>query len=176
MRVGLDVDEVVAALHAVWLADYNAAHGTDYQHFTHWDMASTPEWYALLVPEIYDRVLPYPGAVEAVNQMRRLGHSIHYVTSSGKNNEHAVDKLRWLRRYGFLQPHEGWSNGHFIPGSDKTNAPVDVLIDDHIKNVESFNGWSILFNRPHNYNEKTTKLRVDSLWQFVGLLYEQRVA
>jgi 5'(3')-deoxyribonucleotidase len=177
VRVGLDVDEVVAQLHLAWSTAYNETHGTRHTgEFKTWDEASTPEWYALLVPSLYDKVLPYPGTRPAVESIRMQGHEVFFVTSCGANNETAFAKEKWLRAWGFLRENEGLMSGHMIATQDKRHAPVDVLVDDHIKNVDSFLGWSVLQTRSHNRNITTNKSRIDHLADFVEMLWQRRVA
>lgn len=155
MRIGLDVDEVVADLHSAWLAAYNAGEGTNHSTdiFDRWEIDSIlgDAVYQYLTPELYDAVQPLPGALDATACLRRLGHTLYYVSSCGKENEYAPRKLRWLRENGFLLPSE--PNHRFIPGSDKSEAPVDILVDDYIGNVRAFRGWAVLLERRHNLHE-----------------------
>ena len=126
--------------------------------------------FDMLTPEMYSRITPYPGALGAVEYLRSQEHSIHFVTSCGPNNETAEAKEFWLYRHDFLKLDEAKYNGHFIPTQDKSSAPVHVLIDDHLKNVESFHGMGVLLNRRHNARLKTTFPRVNDLWEFVRML------
>lgn len=179
MRVGIDVDEVVAQLHHAWIGEINAMLGYSLTlaDFDTWEIQTKVEpihadlIFKLLTPEMYARILPYPGSLEAVRKLRAHGHSIHWVTSSGPNNENALAKQGWLRRFGYMIEGESWESGHFVPGTDKSNAPVDVLVDDHLKNIETFRGWGILHNRPHNLKLRSKNQRVNSLWEVVGPLH-----
>jgi Uncharacterized protein conserved in bacteria len=178
MRVGLDVDELVAQLHQAWLDSHNRRHGSTYtlQSLPNWDDYSSPSMYALLVPSIYERVLPYPGTKSAVESIRRQGHEVIFVTSCGNSTEMALAKEAWLRRWGYLDEVEGLMSGHIIATSDKRNASVDVLVDDNMDNVTSFRGWSVLQNRIHNLLLTTNKQRITHLSDFVEMLWQRRVA
>jgi 5'-nucleotidase len=177
MRVGLDVDEVLLRLHELWISLYNEDYDDSLtvDDIVHWDIHEIvkPECgikiFNYLQPWMYEKDLiqPYPLARMAVGQIRQHGHSIAFVTSCGPNNEMAESKEAYLRRHGFMK-----RGDLFIPGSDKSNAPVDVLVDDHIKNVETFNGPAVLVNRPHNIRFETQRLRVDSLAEFAARLLD----
>jgi len=177
MRIGLDVDEVLLQLHALWISLYNHDYNDamTVEDIVHWDIHELvkPECgnkiFNYLQPFMYEKDLiqPYPMARWAVDELRRLGHHIAFVTSCGPNNEMAESKEAYLRRHGFMRR---WDL--FIPGSDKSNAPVDVLVDDHIKNVESFKGQAVLVTRPHNIREQTRRLRVHSLAEYANLMGE----
>ncbi len=187
MRVGLDVDEVVARLHEAWLDDYNALYNDrmTVDEFTSWDihklvkLACGEKIFALLTPGLYHRVLPYIGGIGAVSTLRRMGHEVFFVSTCGKKGDdhaQAYAKQAWLLKWGFLTEGQGLHSGHLIPCKDKRNAPVDVLVDDYINNVESFRGWSVLMNRPHNAGIKTNKTRINHLSDLAEILYQQRIA
>jgi 5'-nucleotidase len=154
LRIGIDVDEVVASLHQPWIEAYNRTYNDrmTVEDITDWDIQHLvkPECgskiFDLLGPHMYeqDLVQPIPGANLTIKALRRLGHRISYVTSCTAGTMQA--KIGWLFRHGFLVA----DTDVFLPGKDKSNAPVDVLIDDGWHNVQSFNGPAILVNRPHN--------------------------
>jgi 5'(3')-deoxyribonucleotidase len=96
------------------------------------------------------------------------------VTSCGQNAETAFAKEAWLRQWGYLDAPMGLASGHIIPGKDKRFAPVDVLVDDYLNNVESFSGWSVLQNRVHNISLKTNKQRITHLSDFAEMLWRRR--
>jgi 5'(3')-deoxyribonucleotidase len=174
LRIGIDVDEVCAQLHRTWIEDYNQ----EYQDNLTMRAVDCWDFYLktkagkgmmdLLTPEMYDRVKPYPGAAEAVTQLRRLGHEVVYVSSCVNGTAEAKEK--WLERHGFFEARDG-----FHAMNDKTWAPCDVLIDDHLENVRSFRGWGVLHNRGHNVHLRTWHHRVNSLFEFADLLGRDRM-
>lgn len=177
MRIGLDVDEVLLRLHEAWLRLYNEDYhdSMTVEDIVHWDIHELvkPECgrkiFNYLTPSLYalDIVKPYPEALPAVEKIRALGHDIAFVTSCGPNNEDAEAKEDYLVRHGFLKVGD-----RFIPGRDKSRAPVDILVDDHIKNVESFTGpAAVLVTRPHNIRFTTRVPRVESLAEFADSLW-----
>lgn len=156
LRIGIDVDEVVAQLHQPWLDRYNQDFNDTLtpDDMPDWDIDRLvkPECgatiFKYLTPDLYDSdaVKPYPGTLQAVTDILAMGHAVVFVSHCGANNETAYAKGKWLCRNGFTG--EGTT---FLPGPDKSNAPCDILIDDAIHNVKSFlTGWPILHTRPHN--------------------------
>ncbi len=48
---------------------------------------------------------------------------------------------------------------------------ADIIIDDHLKNLDNFKGETIMFTQPHNMNSTDSKpKRVDSLAEIEKLL------
>ncbi len=154
MRVGLDVDEVLAQLHTPWLAWGNAEFGTDALYFTHWnhpfDLWGLPG-FDFLTSRPYERgvVLPYARTVSTVNALRRRGHTIHFVTATPDNDPSsilALEKFNWLEEHGFGP----WVGQYHVMGN-KREAPVDVLVDDNPVHCREFGAdRSILMRRDHN--------------------------
>ena len=163
LTVGLDVDEVLIQLHQPWLDWGNREFGTQYRYFTHW---AAPETYwgsrawDFLTPALYEgpSLQPYPHALLGVDTLRAQGHDIRYVTACSFNKP-------WLQRYGFLR-----GDDEYVPLRDKSQAPVDLLVDDGIHNVRDFQGWSILVTRPHNMPEPWLHQRISSVIDLPYLL------
>lgn len=176
MIIGVDVDEVIAKLHEAWIDAYNLGEGTSVplSAFDTWHIESKfPTIFDYLTPELYDHVQPYLGTRDTVRTLQAIGHTIIFVSACGKHNEFAPAKLRWLRRWAFIRP--GQPDSMLLAGRDKRHAPVDVLVDDHIKNVESFvgarrDGSAILVTRNHNRTLPTEAPRIPGLGEIYYLL------
>ena len=176
MIIGVDVDEVIAQLHVAWIDAYNHGECTNVPQsaFDTWHIENKlPNIFAYLTPEIYDHVVPYLGTVDTVRTLQSIGHTIRFVSACGEHNEFAPAKLAWLRRWGFVRPDQ--PDSMLLAGRDKRHAPVDVLIDDHIRNVESFvgangRGQAVLITRNHNRTLPTSVPRVDGLGDAYHLL------
>jgi 5'(3')-deoxyribonucleotidase len=167
--VGLDVDDVLLDLTTVWLEEYNREYddSLDKSRLHTWDLYKyvKPECgkriYGFLSPGLYDRVQPFPGAVEFVQAIRDMGHEPRYITACGdpkktaKVAAFALAKTQCLHRHGIKERSE-----ILIAKRDKSRAPVDMLIDDRIDNVESFrNGLGVLFTQPWNRSSFLTRAR-----------------
>ena len=76
-----------------------------------------------------------------------------------------IDKQLWLQdNYPFIS----WRQLVFCGNKDIIQA--DIMIDDHLKNLDNFKGETIIFTQPHNMNLSDTRhKRVDS-WQEIEKL------
>lgn len=167
LTIAVDVDDTVADHMGQWLNEYNLRHGDSVlpEDMLEWDVtkAVRPEVgekiFSLLSPDIYDHVLPVPGARTAIEVMRLLGHRVVFVTACSANTADA--KLEWLIRNRFLT--KGVFNPDYIAASDKSLIRADVLLDDRPENVNLFPGMAWLISQPYNLNAETTRERLRSI-------------
>lgn len=169
MIIGCDVDEVCASLIPVWLRRYNERWGDNLvpDDITDWDIRLfvKPECGARIFdilhePDLYDEVRPIAGALDAIRELRALGHRVVFVTSCVRGGmDH---KLEWLIRHRFLPDQK--SHADFIACVDKhLVGGLELLIDDRVEHVEQFPGHAILIASPHNESRTTTRTRVSDL-------------
>jgi 5'(3')-deoxyribonucleotidase len=107
MRLGIDLDGVVADFNAAWIGRYNAEFGAllpldavrhwdgipDVTHFT--DMAGFWGWARHQDgASLFRHLEPYPGALEALNRLERAGHDIVVLTF--KPDWAVSDTFAWL--------------------------------------------------------------------------------
>lgn len=151
MIVAVDIDEVCAALMPEWIARYNRKYDDTLtpEQITSWDLSLLVKptcgkhIFSFLTPDIYDRVQPIPGALQAVESLRYAGHRVIFVTAGN-----ADAKRAWLVRHGFLS--KGWKQPDYFACFDKSLIRADVLIDDGPHNLATFPGECILIDQPHN--------------------------
>lgn len=157
MRLGIDVDQVVADLHTPWLDSYNKLYNDRLTpaDITDWEIENVvkPECgrkiYDLLTPEMYDdgRVQRIPHSWESVTRLRAKGYEITFI-SHCPTPDLAEVKFSWLVRNGFLSKTD---QARFLTMKDKSRAPVDVLVDDSYENVRTFKGrYACLVTAPYN--------------------------
>lgn len=135
LRLGIDLDGVVADFNAGWIRRYNDEHqaeltadmvtGWDGLHrLTHFeDMAAFWRWAANEehLASIFRHLDPYPGAVETIRRLNRAGHDIVIITAKPEWAIH--DTFEWLA-------------DHRIPTRevhvthDKWTVACDVYLDD----------------------------------------------
>lgn len=174
MRIGFDVDDVVADLHTEWVRKLNEKYGKNFsvEDMTQWDfwkdMGLTElELYSELLPSLYENVKPCPGALAVVRAVRQLGHSPAYITTC-HTREMWVAKSDWLIKFGFLEvgdtayPVGQWSKWH-SKGEVAAEQSIPILVDDNIPNCENWIGTAYLLTRPHNrrstyYGKRLKKL------------------
>jgi 5'(3')-deoxyribonucleotidase len=158
-RLGFDVDEVVADILTPSLDILNQKNGTDYnpEDVTDYGMGSvgvldTNLFFCTYNDKIFRRAKPFPESVYVLNQLKREGYNLSYVTSRCYNDNESERLLQWLNR-------------HKIPADnivcyveDKgivTNyLNLDFFVDDNPDNLydiqESGLENVVLFNKPYN--------------------------
>jgi len=81
-----------------------------------------------------------------------------------------TDKQLWLNEH---YPFISWKNIVFCGSKDL--IPADIMIDDHLKNLDHFKGETIMYTQPHNMNIHDHRhRRVDSWIQIERLLVPQK--
>lgn len=152
-----DVDEVVASLVPEWLRRYRDEYGDTLtpEGCTTWNLVDHVHprcgsriYDYLNCPDLYDHVLPVPGALDGIQALREDGVRVVFVTSA--NIHQAGNKLRWLARHGFLTLEHGTISPDYIVAHDKSAIRADAMLDDGPHNLKGFTGKKILFDQPHN--------------------------
>lgn len=76
-----------------------------------------------------------------------------------------TDKQLWLNDYF---PFISWKQIVFC--GNKNIIEADIMVDDHLKNLDNFNGKTIMFTQPHNMNLPVSRhIRVES-WGEIEML------
>jgi 5'-nucleotidase len=70
-----------------------------------------------------------------------------------------IDKQLWLAEHF---PYIRWEQIIFCGRKDIINA--DIMIDDHSKNLDNFNGETIMYSQPHNMNLTDSRHRRVETW------------
>lgn len=134
MRLGIDLDGVVANFNAGWMQRYNDEHGAELSQemvvswdglyrLTHFpDMREFWRWARNHEgPSVFRHLDPYPGAVETLRALNKARHDIVILTA--KPNWAVHDTFQWLA-------------DHRIPTRevhclhDKWRIACDVYLDD----------------------------------------------
>jgi 5'-nucleotidase len=153
--IACDVDGVLADIHTVWYARYNKDYNDTLKprDVTEWEVDKfvKPEcglkiYDYLKDPTLYNEVLPYPGALDFINKLKKLGRVV-YATSSPI--ESYGRKFLWLKEHGFIK-----SQSDYFEARDKSLVRAYILIDDYQENLRHFIGIKILFGQPWNSSEK----------------------
>lgn len=105
-----------------------------------------------------------PGSVEALRQLNEK-YEIIIVSMATEFPLCLTDKRLWLMDHF---PFITWRQMVFCGNKSLING--DIMIDDHIKNLDEFRGETIMFNQPHNLPEKTRHRRVDNWEEILGIL------
>jgi 5'-nucleotidase len=103
--------------------------------------------------------------------LKRLNDNFEVIVVSMATEfpESLTDKQLWLNKH---YPFISWKQIVFCGCKDIIQA--DIMIDDHLKNLDNFKGETILFTQPHNLNLIDSRhRRVDSWAEIEKLLLKQ---
>lgn len=152
--IGVDVDDVTANLNEWWLYCYNRDHNDNLTEsdIKSWDMGSYTKigdgiYDYLKYPSLYDGVTPVENAIWGIEELRRAGYRIVFITAS--TPEQSGRKYQWLKFYNLLPEAKD-----YIEAIDKSIIKVDYLIDDRPKNVIETCGQGLIFTREWNKDLK----------------------
>lgn len=136
MRIGIDLDGVVANFTQGWMDFYNRDFGTslvfedsqnwgDLVDLTHFkDMDEFWAWSSDLDGHsIFWHLETFPGAVEAIRGLVDAGHQIVVITT--KPSFAIRDTHEWVERHRIPA-----AEIHIIQSNDKWEIPADVYLDD----------------------------------------------
>lgn len=147
MRLGIDMDGVLADFDKGWVDRYNNDFSADleYKQCDNWDALVNIthfedydewwDWARSKHEDLFLGLVPLPGAVDGVKELKGRGHDIVIITS----------KPRWAAGHP-----SAWLIEHDVPydeihvTSSKEFVLCDVYVDDAIHNVRS------LLGLPHN--------------------------
>lgn len=85
--------------------------------------------------------------VEVMQQLQQK-YQLFIVSAAMEFPNSLPEKLAWL---GEHFPFIGWQQIVFC--GSKTVVRGDIMIDDHFKNLDKFEGQTILFTQPHNHGQ-----------------------
>jgi 5'(3')-deoxyribonucleotidase len=107
-------------------------------------------------PGFFRKVPVIPGSREGLKRLN--DHFKVIVVSLATEFPHSLtDKQLWLHEHF---PFISWQQIVFC--GSKNIILADIMIDDHLKNLDSFNGETVMFTQPHNMMVNTRHRRVDS--------------
>jgi len=83
-------------------------------------------------------------AVETVRDLNEQ-YDLYIVSAAMEFPGSLPEKYAWLKEhFPFLSWHQ------FVFCGSKSVIQGDIMIDDHFKNLDNFNGQTLLFTQPHN--------------------------
>jgi 5'-nucleotidase len=107
-----------------------------------------------------------PGAVEALKTLSE-SFEIYIVSAAVEFPQSLSEKLQWLNiNFPFIT----WKNIVFC--GDKSIINTDFMIDDMIRNLDTFKGETLMFNSIFNYNHNHHR-RVNTWQEVVELMKDK---
>lgn len=173
-RIAIDMDDVLADITTRLIEITNERRNTNYQKDQLKDPAIFHEYYAeykhirecLYETGMFRNLPVFEGAQEVVKKLQEH-YEVFIVSAATEFPKSLTEKLEWLEEHF---PTIGWQ--HTVFCGHKHMIKADYLIDDHEKNLVTFEGTPLLFDAPHNYHLAGYQ-RVHSWKEVEGLLLPQ---
>lgn len=159
LRIGLDIDGVVADSFPVFLRKMNEFFGKDLATIDNYNMAELygVDWETMSkffddhIEYLYSEPLPMPGALQGITKLLDKGHEIVYVTARNPGIEEEVT-LKWMNEKSIP-----FDKIVFMGNACKTTAvkeyDLNVFVEDHSGNALKIFDYGIdvfLFDAPYN--------------------------
>lgn len=141
MRIGIDIDGVVADSYPLWLQELNRHYDRniivlkDYDMHLVFDVPADDmnNFFVDNVEHLLSAPKPVPGAKESIEALITEGHEIVYITARRPEEEEIT--LRWLKKYGI--PYETVLFSGFKSKADLVRQwKMQTFIEDHAVNAE----------------------------------------
>ena len=164
MVIYIDMDDVLDNLTEIVIDEMNEDFGTNYN----WEDTESYWWLDTGRPQSYfEEVLcregvfknapPIKGAIESVNELKKRGFNIVFLTCPHFENKHSTnEKVEWLKQYfDWFDPYQ-----HLVCTNrkDLVGTQDDYLIDDNPKHLNRFRGIKICFARRYNKGYQGVRL------------------
>lgn len=170
-KIALDMDEVIADVMPKFLGLYEQRFGkrimeTDLLGKKIYQLEGAMELRETLFDKGFFRDLPIiEGAQEGVKKLME-DYDVYITTAAMEFRNSFEDKYDWLKEHF---PFIHWR--HIIFCGDKSIFNAEYMIDDHPRNLETFQGKGLLFSAAHNHGEQRFT-RVNN-WKEVLAFFEQ---
>lgn len=160
----IDVDGPVADMNPEWLRIYNEEFGDTLtcEQITAWHIHQfvKPEakkriYEYLDLPTLYERVLPEPGALNGIRQLKEWGFYTVLLTACTRGM--LTPKTEWLYDHGFMKAADMLLPIHMYPGRhpDKSIVFGDIIIDDRPRNLTEHPALlKMLYDKPWNKEDE----------------------
>lgn len=182
---GLDLDEVILNFNQIAIERFNEKYDADFSKSSIHDFDWYRNLYNLSADQFYRDIIelrlfedarPLEGSIEAVDLLKSKGAHVSIVTSRGFHPEARAITTKWLERnkvkFDRLE-----IVGHNKSKSCYFRYPVDIFVDDHIKNHEDMikSGLSrkniVIANKWNDVNIHCSE-EMSSLLSYRDTLYE----
>lgn len=172
-KIALDMDEVIADVYPKFLDYFERDVGYRITKEEFWGKKIYQKEEGKHIRQyLFDKGffldLPVMEDSQKVVKWLNENYDIYIVTSAMEFRNSLTDKYDWLQKnFPFIH----WKK--IVMCGDKSIIKADYMIDDHVRNLESFEGKGLLFTSTHNIHE-TRFTRVDN-WKEVKAFFEKEL-
>ncbi len=169
-RILIDMDHVMAEITSQYLAYYKERTGKEIDKAS---LNGKPETEAFPDGKLVKAFLHTPGffrtapviaGSQEVIKLLNEHYEVFIVSAAMEFPQSLIEKYEWLQEHF---PFISWQQVTFCGSKRITHG--DYMIDDHLKNLDHFNGEKLLFTAPHNINI-TKYTRVNNWQEVAGIL------
>lgn len=171
--IAMDMDEVIADVVPKFLDHYERDFGVRPDRENWWgkkiyQLPNAAHIRGYLHEKGFFADLPVMEGSQEVVKWLSEHYEVFAVTAATEFRNSLEDKYDWLERHF---PFIGWRK--LVLCGDKTIIKADYMIDDHVFNLERFQGKGLLFTASHNLNEHRF-VRVNN-WAEVRAFFEMEI-
>jgi len=124
-----------------------------------------PELYRWVKIPGFFRTMPVMADSQRVLKLLNEKYEVIIVSMATEFPLSLSDKQFWLlEHYPFIT----WKQTVFC--GDKSLIKADIMIDDHFKNLDKFEGETIMFIQPHNINSTGHLHKMVASWNEIEIL------
>jgi 5'(3')-deoxyribonucleotidase len=150
-QIIIDMDHVMADITAHYINWYKERTGVEVDRSAligKNEVAAFPESEMvrnfLYTPDFFRTAPVMEGSQQVIKQLHKY-HQVFIVSAAMEFPQSLKEKYDWLEEnFPFLS----WKQ--FVLCGDKRVIKGDYMIDDHLKNLDFFDGEKLLFSSPHN--------------------------
>lgn len=151
MTILVDIDSTITDFGKQMLNYLNNRYQTNYKYedITSWDWFDrhfNSPWKLLDVRSFWDKVQVNPEAIFTIESWVKQGHNVYLVTASAFNDTLGYKINKTLEMFD----HTLINYRNIVVTKDKSIIKGDIMIDDNINNLLSFDGVRICYAQPWN--------------------------
>ena len=172
IRLIIDMDEVICDFLGKLCEDYNAQNDTclSVDRIDHYDLTGfigQDGRKLFLQAGFFDRLKPFPGALEVIKKLHDEGHEVIVATNALGHPDVAADKCRWMQEcLPFLYP------DNFFIGVRKELIKGDLIFEDSPGVLKAFPGIKVVMDRAYNKGVEGHRIYNNDWEKFYSLVKE----
>jgi 5'-nucleotidase len=168
-RILVDMDGVIADVYTRFFELYEKETGkkkTMEEIIGFKEAEAFPEVYRWVETPGFFRTIPVMNESQRVLKLLNERYDIVIVSMATEFPYSLTDKQLWLNdNFPFIS----WKQ--VVLCGNKNLIKADLMIDDHFKNLDNFEGDTIMYLQPHNINDTSHNYKTVSSWTEIEKLF-----